>query len=248
MLRSSILTFVLLALVAIVADAETFVVSVGIGRYANPNVTTLSKTEKDAKAIAAFYKKGTRNVIVITGKYATKSQIINSLCSQFERAKPQDKIVFYFSGHGYPGGFCPYDMQKRSDGLTYAEVIKIMTESKAKDKIIFADACYSGAVRQSKGKTKPEASNVMMFLSSRSNEMSIEFPLLANGYFTKNLLRGLGGAADSDRDRQITASELFRYVSNGVQNDTKGKQHPVMWGKFPDSLVIVKYDKRQFVK
>ena len=230
--------------VSVVSKADTYVVCVGIGTYADTKVKNLTKTERDAKAIAEFYKKGTDNVITITGRYATKAQILKSLRNQFNRAKEGDKIVFYFSGHGYPGGFCPYEMSKPEDGLSYAEVIKIMSQSKANDKMIFADACNSGAIRQSKDTAKPDTGNVMMFLSSRGNEYSIESPLLSNGYFTNYLLHGLGGKADANRNRTITAKELYDYVSSGVTQLSNGKQHPVMWGSFPDDMVIVKYGKK----
>lgn len=224
--------------------AETYVVCVGIANYADSKVKNLTKSEQDAKSITEFYKKGTPNVITITGRYATKSKILQCLKSQFDRAKSGDKIVFYFSGHGYPGGFCPYDMSRLEEGLTYDEVLKIMKDSKATDKFIFADACNSGAIRNGAPSKQPQTGNIMMFLSSRGSEMSIENAFLANGYFTRNLLRGLGGGADADGDRKITASELYRYVSKGVKEDTKDRQHPVMWGNFPDDLVIVRYHKR----
>lgn len=240
-----VLTVILMILVSAYASfAETYVVCVGIGSYADPKVSNLTKTEKDAKSVAEFYKKGTDNVITITGKYATRAQILKSLRSQFGRAKEDDKIVFYFSGHGYPGGFCPYDMSRLEEGLSYAEVIKVLSQSKAKDKMIFADACNSGAIRQSDTKANPDTGNVILFLSSRGNEYSIESPLLSNGYFTNYLLHGLGGKADTNHDRTITAKELYDYVSSGVVQLSKGKQHPVMWGKFPNDLVIVKYRKK----
>ena len=223
------------------AWAETYVVCVGIANYADPKVKNLTKSEQDAKSIAEFYKKGTPNVITVTGQYATKSKILQCLRSQFGRAKSGDKIVLYFSGHGYPGGFCPYDMSRIEDGLTYDEVLKIMKDSKASDKLIFADACNSGAIRKGTSSKNPNPGNVMMFLSSRGSEMSIENAFLSNGYFTRHLLRGLGGGADADGDHKITASELYRFVSKGVKDDTRDRQHPVMWGNFPDDLVIVQY-------
>ncbi len=238
------LLFIALVIAGVTMHAETFVVCVGIGSYTDSKVQTLAKAEKDAKAVAEFYKKGTKNVAILTGKYATKAQILKTLQSQFGRAKAGDKIVFYFSGHGYPGGFCPYDMRKIDEGLTYSEVIKIMNASKAKDKIIFADACNSGAIRKSQTSAPYNIGNIMMFLSSRGNEYSIESSLLSNGYFTNYLLHGLGGKADANGDRTITAKELYNYVSTGVTQISKGKQHPVMWGKFPDDMVIVKYGKR----
>lgn len=236
--------FILGCIVSFALHAETYVVCVGIGNYADSKVQNLTKTEADAKAMAEFYKKGTKNVITITGKYATKAQILKSLKSQFSRAKTEDKIIFYFSGHGYPGGFCPYEMTKIEEGLKYSEVISIMQKSKAKNKFIFADACHSGAIRQNGSDTEPKVGNVLLFLSSRGNEYSAESPFLANGYFTKHLLRGLGGGADANRDKRITARELFNYVSDGVKYQTNNRQHPVMWGKFDDELTIVEYRKK----
>lgn len=236
--------FSLLLFLSTPLHAETYVVCVGIGNYADPKIPNLEKTEKDAISVTKFYKKGTPNVITITGRYATKAQILNSLRSQFGRAKADDKIVFYFSGHGYPGGFCPYDMHSLKEGLAYSEIIKVMGQSKAKDKMIFADACNSGAIRQDKPSQKPNPGNILMFLSSRGNENSIESSLLSNGFFTHYLLNGLGGRADANGDLSITAKELYEYVSQGVVKLSNNTQHPVMWGKFSDNMVIVKYWKR----
>lgn len=228
----------------IVANSETYVVCVGIGNYEDSRVKTLTKTETDAKSIAEFYRQGTDNVILITGKYATKSKILASLKSQFGRAKKGDKIIFFFSGHGYPGGFCPYDMHSLDTGITYSEVVKIMGSSKASQKIIFADACNSGSIRADESNQVPEVGNILFFLSSRGNESSIESAFAPLGFFTKNLLRGLKGGADYNQDREITARELFNFVSSKTKEDTGDRQHPVMWGKFSDDMVIVKYKKK----
>lgn len=89
-----------------------------------------------------------------------------------------------------------------------------------------------------------EVGNIMFFLSSRGKESSIESPFASNGFFTKNLLRGLKGSADYNQDREITARELFNFVSTITKEDTRDRQHPVMWGNFPDDMVIVRYKKK----
>lgn len=240
----AVIFFLFFILFSTFSSAETYVVCVGIGHYADPKVSNLTKTENDAKALAAFYKKGTENVELIIGSAATKRQILSTLAGQFERAASGDRIVFFFSGHGYPGGFCPYDMSKIEDGLTYADVISIMKRSKATSKFIFADACNSGSIRQSGPSSKPQIGNVMLFLSSRGRESSIESPFMSNGYFTKYLLRGLRGGADENKDRKITASELFKFVSRGVVSQSGDRQHPVMWGNFDNDLVVVSYGRK----
>lgn len=81
----------------------------------------------------------------------------------------------------------------------------------------------------------------MLFLSSRGNETSIERRDMKNGFFTSCLQKGLRGGADVNRDRVITAKELFSYVSRNVKLLSNDKQHPVMWGKFSDNMVVMKW-------
>lgn len=224
--------------------AETYIVIAGVSDY--QHISDLRLPEKDALAVAELYKTRTENVITITGKYATKKNIINALSSQFARAKANDQIVFFFSGHGFPGGICPYDIKRDGNEITYKEILSIFKRSKAKTKIIFADACFAGGLRSSNNASTTASNeiknaNVMLFLSSRAYEASIENAFMANGFFTTFLLRGLKGGADNDKNRIITAKELFWFVYNGVKEKSHDKQHPVMWGKFDDNFTVIKW-------
>lgn len=247
MKRRFLLLFVFLCVVVTSSFAQKgdiYVVSVGISNY--QSISDLTLPEKDAKAIAELYKTQTKNVILITGKYATKARVLKSLKDQFGRAKEHDMIVFAFSGHGYLGGICPYDMSvKDESGISYREIRSILKQSRAKRKMIFADACFSGGIRSN---TSPnhqahQDSDVLLFLSSRGGETSIESPFMVNGFFTTYLLRGLRGGADSDRNRKVTAKELFQFVSQGVKERSKDQQHPVMWGRFDDNEVLMDWNR-----
>ena len=95
-------------------------------------------------------------------------------------------------------------------------------------------------MRKDKNSSKPvTSSDVLLFLSSRSNESSIENPKLKNGFFTAYLERGLRGGADDNKDKIITAKEIYNFVSNGVKKVSNDRQHPVMWGRFSDNLIIL---------
>lgn len=234
-----------LMLIAPSLFAKTYVVSVGVANY--KELSSLVKTEKDAKSMSDLFKQKTQDVILLTGKYATKERIMKSLSDQFSRATKNDVVVFFFSGHGYQGGICPYDMSTSniSTGLSYKEIKAILKKSKAKNKIIIADACYSGGLRDRGSADNSQSNsndNVILFLSSRGNETSAESPLSTNGYFTKALLRGLKGGADTNRDKRISAKEIFTFVSDKVKKDTKDEQHPVMWGKFSDGFVLMDWN------
>ena len=81
----------------------------------------------------------------------------------------------------------------------------------------------------------------MLFMSCRENEYSWEAPGITNAMFTYALQHGLRGGADYDRNRIITARELFKYTSEKVKQMSGNRQHPVMWGKFPNSMPVMKW-------
>ena len=221
-----------------------YVVVVGVSDY--QSIPSLLLPERDAQMIAALYKRQTTNVILLTGKYATKKRILQSLKLQFSRAQKEDMVVLAFSGHGYPGGFCPYDMtQNIGSGISYEEIQAILKQSKAKKKMVWADACFSGGLRIKGSSTRfpDENVDIVFFLSSRTNETSIENPFMTNGLFTTYLVRGLRGGADVNQDKKITAKELFEFVHKRVLNKSGGKQHPVIWGNFADDYVVMDWNR-----
>ena len=219
--------------------AETYVVAVGIANY--QSISDLRLAENDAKVMAKMYKTRTKNVITITGRYATRANILKAMTDQFGRAKRGDMVVLFFSGHGYEKGFCPYDMGAGDrSALTYNDIYAVFRKSKATRKIVIADACMSGGLRkESHSSNHTNSSDVVMFLSSRTKELSIESPRMQNGYFTTYLERGMRGGADTNKDKLVTAKEIYVFVSNGVKKISKDRQHPVMWGNFDDNLVMV---------
>ena len=222
-----------------VVDARTYLVSVGISDYPGTKMD-LYLPANDASTIKYIYSKNlVTECVLLTNANATKKRICMKLQATFSKASYDDTVVFFFSGHGKPGSFCAYDSQ-----LSYSEIRQIMAHCKARNKIIFADACFSGKMRHGQA-TKHEQEfndyNVLLFLSSRNNETSIERADMKNGFFTSCLQNGLRGRADVNRDRIITAKELFDYVSKGVKRLSGDKQHPVMWGRFSDEMVIMKW-------
>ena len=219
--------------------AETYVVAVGIANY--QSISDLRLAENDAKVMAKMYKTRTKNVITITGRYATRANILKAMTGQFGRAKRGDMVVLFFSGHGYEKGFCPYDMGAGDrNALTYNDIYAVFRKSRATRKIVIADACMSGGLRkESHSSNHTNSSDVVMFLSSRTKELSIESPRMQNGYFTTYLERGMRGGADTNKDKLVTAKDIYVFVSNGVKKISKDRQHPVMWGNFDDNLVMV---------
>lgn len=234
------ITFLIFALILTpqVALAKVLLVAVGIGDYPKP-ITKLNLPTKDALSIQTLIdKNGNSGTAILLDQAATKAAIISEIHARFDHASTDDIIIFFFSGHGYKGGFVAYDGE-----MPYSLIREAMGASKCKNKMIFADACFSGKMRQGKRQVKDENSdsNVMLFLSSRDNETSIERRDMTNGFFTICLKDGLSGKADSDRNRTITAKEIFNYVSKNVKRLSQDKQHPVMWGNFSNDMPVIRW-------
>ncbi len=240
--RSLSLTLICLFAFPLLAGAKIYLVSVGISDYPGSTMD-LTLPAKDAQTITWLYSRNSNmQYCQLLNENATKEKIIAAMRQVFTKAKADDIVVFFYSGHGYENGFSVYD-----DNLHYDEIRRIMALSKCKNKMIFADACLSGGLRtenrtSSGGSSNHNSSNVMLFLSSRSNEYSYEnSATMNNGYFTHYLQQGLRGGADTNGDRVITARELFQFVHKNVVKVTDGEQHPVMWGNFADTMPVLRW-------
>lgn len=233
-----ICTFILFNLTVSV-NAKTYLVAAGVSDYPGTD-KDLRLPANDAATVQYIYSKNSNaETVLLTNSDATKSAVLSKIRSTFAKASENDIIVFFFSGHGSKGAFCAYDAQ-----IPYTEIRQAMASSRAKNKMIFADACFSGKMRQGRKNTAEQSFNnynIMLFLSSRGNETSIERRDMKNGFFTSCLQRGLRGGADTNKDKIITAKELFNYVSTNVKKLSNDKQHPVMWGKFSDNMTVMKW-------
>ena len=228
---------IFLYLVSIIhIQAKVYVVSVGIVDYPGKE-NDLRISDNDAKTIAkVFLATKDASVKVLTNEDATQSALLSTMHTLFGDAQSDDAVVLYFSGHGTPGALVCHDGL-----LTYQHIFKMLKGCKASRKVIIADACYAGKMRTTSQQTSSyNSQNVMLFLSSRTNETSQETQY-KNSLFTIFLERGLRGGADKNRDRQITAREIFDFVHDGVTEASGNKQHPVMWGKFNNNMTIIKW-------
>lgn len=251
-MKHKLLFFVLLLCAAAAYASDIYVVAVGINDY--KYINDLKMAEADAQDIAALYRTHTKNVKVLLGSQATHDSILSTLKTYFSTAKEDDIVVFFFSGHGSSGELCAYDTKSKKTAVTYSEVQEAIRCCKAGNKQLFIDACFSGGLR---GSTKPapntsgchsplsDTEGVMLFLSSRTGEMSRENPWSGNGYFTQYLIMGIKGGADSNGDRIITAKEIFTFVSAKVSERTQDSQHPVIWGKFNDDMHIMNWNPKK---
>ena len=142
--------FILLAMtlfVSIQIDAQNiYLVSVGVADYPGTK-NDLSLPAQDAQAIYGLYGRNSKAAsVLLTNTDAKRSTIISESQKLFNQAGKNDIVVLFFSGHGYKGGFVTYDGY-----LTYEDVRQLFSGCKARNKMVFADACFSGDIRDNSG-------------------------------------------------------------------------------------------------
>jgi len=229
---------------------KTFSVVVGVSKYDNPE-SNLQYAAKDAAEFFNYLKlhEPLSELVLITDEDATKSTILTYLKQKFSLATENDKVIFFFSGHGAPGKFVCYDSPNGGNYLTHDDVKAVFKSCKAKTKLCIADACFSGSIRKSKAeyaKSKVDSNSLkaikefelIVFMSSQPWQTSLEKGSLGQGVFTFYVIEALKGNADSDNSGQISAKELYVYVRNNVMASTQNKQTPIMFGKFDPQVTV----------
>ena len=237
-----VFTIVVSLLFGSMSAQKTYLVCVGLN-VNRDNIDPLPCSRGDMKGIANFYHQYNKSdVFMLLDANATKKHILKILKQQFAKSTPNDEIIFAYSGHGFDGGLSTYNNE---EVLFCSEVQSIMLQAKARRKMMFVMSCHSGSFTKKNLNLQDQrlkynkSSKVLLFLSSRADELSWEALAMDNSFFFHFLLEGLRGSADYNGDKKVTARELFNYVSPRVNIASSGIQHPVMWGKFPDDMVIV---------
>ncbi|MGA2436007.1 MAG: tetratricopeptide repeat protein [Bryobacteraceae bacterium] len=222
---------------------------VGIAAYKNlPEKFQLHYPERDAEAMYSVLisPEGgnfpAENVHRLTGARATLSNLRHELEDWLPNAaKEDDRVVIYFAGHGFVFGgkayLAPYDFDvNRVSATGYAMDdlgAVIGGKIKAKWKVLFADACHSGAIapednQQINGTLLNLNRSLFALTASRDREQSFESPDWGGGHgiFTYYVVQGMQGSADENHDGIVTADELAEYVHRNVREATGGKQNP----------------------
>lgn len=222
-------------------DFKKYAVVVGCADYQFGSID-LRYSDDDAYRFYAYLKSceggglPDDQISVLVDEAATKSNIIKTMDNVFSKASADDMLIFFFTGHGAEGAFCPYDItDEYSSFLLHSEIKAIFKKYPAKYKICLADACFSGGIYTGTPSAPEPAAgsaetSVIIMMSSAPDETSQEDPKMRQGAFAYYLIKGLKGSADRNKDSIITLEELFPYVKANVMNFTSNKQTPVIEG------------------
>ena len=262
-----LVAFCIIATLKITAQGNVYAVVVAIAEYKQTKLNLPATTLNDADSMYSYLTSANganasaENIKLLKNADATKANIKAALNEYFARATEKDKVIFFFSGHGAEGAFSTYDLLVKGEingkldlenALTHEEVKEAFKNSKASMKLCFADACHSGSIIKNENSTarkevftsslkklSMDQKSLVIMMSSRASESSAVSPELKASYFAFNLIEGLKGKGDLNKDKKITIKELYSYVRTRVRAFTKAAQTPVVFGKFNVDDVIV---------
>ncbi|RME95194.1 MAG: peptidase C14 caspase catalytic subunit p20, partial [Bacteroidetes bacterium] len=147
------------------------------------------------------------------------------------------------------GAFLPIDYDGYNNRLKHEDIRRILHQSRAKHKLVLADACHAGsllaarapihlALRSYYEALSASQGGTALLLSSKGEEYSLEDRGLRSGIFSHFLIRGLKGEANTDGDNIVTIRELFSYVHQQVRQYTGNVQTPTLSGDFDDRMPV----------
>jgi hypothetical protein len=124
--------------------------------------------------------------------------------------------LFYFSGHGFLNEYGGYivtpDYDKYDEGIPMSEILPIVNNSKAIDKIVILDCCHSGAFGNIPD-VRPDivhiGKGVTVLTASGTHEAAMEVD--GHGVFTNLLIAALNGGA-ADLRGKITPGSIYAYI------------------------------------
>lgn len=252
-----------------IGEGKTYAVVIGVSNYllaGKPNqITNLQFCDDDANLFYSFLRSSAggsvpeANISLLIDSQASKANILRQMDELFAKSGPNDRVIFYFAGHGNNGIFIPYDMDSynSSTNLYHKEIKDAFRKCRAKTRLCFADACRSGSMKDRDEITSkvPERdatdvrsfedseSGLVVLMATRPYQNAGENPNIVHGYFTKFLVDGLEGKADKNTDKIVTIKEAYDYLFINLAEISKGKpkekaQVPVIFGEYKDDMPI----------
>lgn len=235
-------------------SAKSWAVIIGISEYkysGENGLASLVFADDDAKDFARVLKNlgwSKSYIKLILNEKATKRNIEIAFESWLSKAGPNDQIVLFWAGHGFPDPEDPErvyfacfdtDINIPVTGYRMDRVRASLEERKAKNVIILADTCHAGKIitRGNRGvsiiseieklkRDKAVPKGWIFMVGAETDRQAIEHTSWTNGAFTHSLINGLSGEADGFQsaganDGIVTMGELRAYMNSAMPDETQ---------------------------
>ena len=224
--------------------SNSYAMVVGINSYSQ-GWGKLSAGMSDAKKMAQTLRSRGFTVVELFDAQATGANIVATLRKVARKTSPNDRFVFYYSGHGYTEtsawdssqtGYLVPANSKSGDLTGYISMNQVRDEiishCKARHVLLIVDSCFSGTLLTRGSMTDGAVSDYLSKRGIYGITAGMQDQPALDGLFTNVLLEGLGGNADYDNNGYVTFKELGLYSEQNVKarNSAQTPDYGVMYG------------------
>lgn len=220
---------------------DTWLVAIGNNHGAAEDVS-LRYAQRDADEVAAVLRRlggveSTRIRRLVEEEAAAVVQTLNDVEEDVRRARASGKstaVFVYYSGHADATA-----LHLGASQLPFDRLRELVRSLPADLRVLVVDACRSGGISRVKGVAAGEAfalklvaelpEGFAVVTSSAAGEDSQESDRLRGSFFSHHLVNALRGAADRNRDGEVTLGEAYDYTYEQTlrsSGSTLQLQHP----------------------
>lgn len=242
----------------------SYALVMGVSKYENPNIPELHYAHIDALVFREYLISAgidEKNVYTLINESATNAAFWSTLNYLSDHVKEGDIVYIYFSGHGdvesktivqdayllpYDSPYTVYPMG--AIGIVYLKSWISTFSAKGVQTIFIADACKSGNLiggREGMEATanilKDKWQDEIKIVSCQPGELSLEGEQWGGGrgLFSYELINGLSGLADRNKDEQVTLRELNLYLLEKVpEQSERTPQNPILIGNYETTVSL----------
>jgi uncharacterized caspase-like protein len=232
---------------------ELYVLALGVADYADDELDLACPVQDVDGLVERFQRQEelfhTVHVERRVDREVTNAEVLRLRDEFLLQAKPDDTLLVFVAGHGVRTDTGEYwfltsdaTPQRPYSGIKRADLESLVTWDKlhATRRVLLLDTCHSGAAfgtrgerglafQQSEVDTLLERSSGLYILAATSDD-GFAREQQGNGLFTKALLDGLDGAADTgdfgDKDGTVGIDELMHFARYAVLERSEGRQKP----------------------
>ncbi|HMV46978.1 MAG TPA: caspase family protein [Blastocatellia bacterium] len=241
----------------------------GVNQYEDSlNFPKLDYCADDAEALAKTLPKcGYADRIKLltdkTGEPVTKAKIEMDFAAfaSSNKVKPDDLLLFYYSGHGaadeqdtYLVSHSGYLKSLNKYAVKLSHILELMRQSTARKKVVILDACKSGADVRSKdsplmseqfiANVYDNSAGIMIFASCQKGERSYLDDSKKQSIFTHYLLEALRQRESLNEGKFLTVTDVYTRVLNDVVEWAKENhtiQTPTRWNEAIGEFILADF-------
>lgn len=149
--------------------------------------------------------------------YITRTHLKDAIQELFD--DESEIALFYYAGHGsydaLGGYLCTSEVKRTDDGLSLNDIMGIVAQSKAQNKVVILDSCHSGFIASSKEMQNYSVLHNGTTILAACDEKQYASEENGNGVFTSLLIEALYGGA-MNLLGEVSPGSIYSYIDRSL--------------------------------